>query len=147
MSAHVLPVPQPHAPHLEGDGFGTAEGFLRDVGVLVVEDDFIVAFDMQTLLEEQGARVIGPASDLAEARAAFVPGANVQVAVLDVNLNGEYVFPLAAQLRAAGVPFLFATAYADDDRLFPEELRDAPRLSKPVLPNALLGQLQRLLGK
>jgi CheY-like chemotaxis protein len=143
----ALPFAQARAPHDDGDGAGTVDGFLRDVGVLVVEDDFIVAFDMQTLLEEQGARVIGPASDLNEARAAFVPGANVQVAVLDVNLNGEYVFPLATELLAAGIPFLFATAYADDDRLFPEALRDAPRLSKPVLPNALLGQLQRLLGK
>jgi CheY-like chemotaxis protein len=123
-------------------------GSLRGVGILLVEDDFIVAFDMQTLLEEQGARVIGPLADLHEAQAAFASArSNVQLAVLDVNLNGEYVFPLAAELRAAGIPFVFATAYADDDRLFPEPLRSVPRLAKPVLPNTLVGQLQRLWDK
>jgi hypothetical protein len=55
------------------------------------------------------------------------------------------VFPLAAELEAAGIPFVFATAYADDEHLFPEHLRDAPRLAKPVLPNTLITQLQRLL--
>lgn len=115
--------------------------------MLVVEDDFIVAFDMQTLLEEHGATVIGPAASLAEAHAAVTTGPlPIHAAVLDVNVNGQYVFSLAAELRRAGVPFVFATAYADDERLFPESLKVAPRLAKPVLPNALLGQLKRLLG-
>jgi CheY-like chemotaxis protein len=102
---------------------------------------------MQTLLEEQGALVIGPSANLQAGQAAFAAARSaVQLAVLDVNLNGEYVFPLAAELQAAGIPFLFATAYADDERLFPEALRDVPRLSKPVLPNTLIAQLQRLLS-
>ena len=118
----------------------------RDVVVLVVEDDFIVAFDMQTLLEERGARVIGPASTLAEASALVAQHAP-DVALLDVNLNGEFVFPVADQLRARGVPFAFATAYADDDRIFPPALRTIPRLAKPVLPSLLVGQLRRLIGR
>jgi len=109
----------------------------------VVEDDFIVAYDMQTMLEEQGARVLGPATSLAEAKA-LLAKERPTVAVLDVNLNGEYVFPLADELRAKEVPFLFATAYADEDRLFPETARNVARLSKPVLPNVLIGQLMRL---
>jgi len=113
------------------------------VNVLIVEDDFIVAFDLQTLLEEQGAKVIGPATDLDEALA--LATSHVQLAVLDVNLNGRYVFPLAEQLQQAGVPFVFATAYADNEHLFPETLRAAPRLPKPVLPTVLLAQLKRLL--
>jgi two-component system, response regulator PdtaR len=119
---------------------------LRGVGILIVEDDFIVAFDMQAMLEEEGARVIGPISTLPEALAKFAATrADIRIAVLDVNLLGEYVFPLALQLRRAGIPFVFATAYADDDRLFPAELSDVPRLAKPVLPNVLIGQLRRLL--
>jgi DNA-binding response OmpR family regulator len=112
--------------------------------VLVVEDDFIVAFDMQALLEEQGARVLGPAASLSEARD-ILAAERPTVAILDVNLNGEYVFPLVGELRAHRVPFLFATAYADDERLFPEEARTAPRLAKPVLPNVLISQMLRLL--
>ncbi len=114
---------------------------------MIVEDDFIVAFDMQTMLEEQGARVVGPTTDLDEARAVIAAeGAALQIAVLDVNINGRYVFPLAEELRRAGIPIVFATAYADDERLFPEEFRDVPCLAKPVLPNVLIGHLKRLLA-
>ena len=112
--------------------------------VLVVEDDFIVAYDMQMMLEEQGACVLGPAHSLAEARE-LVATLRPTVAVLDVNLGGEHVFPLADQLRAQDVPFVFATAYADEDRLFSQAAAlGAPRLSKPVLPNVLIAQLLRL---
>lgn len=111
--------------------------------VLVVEDDFIVAYDMQMMLEEQGARVLGPATNLAEAQA-LLAQERPTVAVLDVNLSGEHVFPLAEQLRVKEVPFVFATAYADEDRLFPETARGAPRLAKPVLPSVLIAQLLRL---
>lgn len=116
---------------------------MSGVTVLVVEDDFIVAYDIQTLLEEQGARVLGPAANLAEAQA-LLAKEHPTVAVLDVNLGGEYVFALADELLARDVPFVFATAYADDDRLFPEQIRNAPRLCKPVLPNVLIGQLLRI---
>lgn len=111
--------------------------------VLVVEDDFIVAHDVQTLLEEQGARVLGPAANVAEARE-LLAKESPTVAVLDVNLGGEYVFALADELLRKDVPFVFATAYADNDRLFPPQARVAPRLSKPVLPNVLIGQLLRI---
>ena len=111
--------------------------------VLVVEDDFIVAYDMQMMLEEQGARVLGPAHDLAEARE-LLASERPTVAVLDVNLGGEYVFPFAEELLAKAVPFVFATAYADEDRMFPQTTRSVPRLAKPVLPNVLIAQLMRL---
>jgi two-component system, response regulator PdtaR len=148
-SSQVLAFPRYRAPHREAEGSGnadTASHLLKGANVLIVEDDFIVAFDMQTLLEEQGAKVIGPAASLAEARSSIAAHTTrLHAAVLDVNLQGEYVFPVAMELHSAGVPVLFATAYADDDRLFPVDLKSAPRLAKPVLPNALLGQLQRLI--
>lgn len=128
----------------EGTGMQCmTEGPMSGRTVLVVEDDFIVAYDMQMLLEEQGARVLGPAASLAEAKA-LLAAERPTVAVLDVNLGGEYVFPLAEELLALEVPFVFATAYADDDRLFPPATRSAPRLPKPVLPNVLIAQLVRM---
>lgn len=131
-----------------GGGARLGAGRLQDIGVFVVEDEFIVAFDMQAMLEEEGARVIGPAAGLEDALATFrqAKGA-VRVAVLDVNLNGEYVFPLARELRGSGIPFVFATAYADDDRLFPTDLLDVPRLAKPVTQSVLVMQVLRLLGQ
>ncbi len=99
----VLLFPVRRAPHREGgDGTGTqgtTKGPMSGMTVLVVEDDFIVAYDMQMMLEEQGARVLGPATSLAEAKE-LLAKERPTVAVLDVNLNGEYVFPLADQLRA-----------------------------------------------
>ncbi|MDY6946302.1 MAG: response regulator [Pseudomonadota bacterium] len=143
----MLLFPARRAPHGEGgDGTGpqaTTKGPMSGMTVLVVEDDFIVAYDMQMMLEEQGACVLGPASSLAEAQA-LLARERPTVAVLDVNLGGEYVFPLTEELRAQQVPFVFATAYADDDRLFPQATRSVPRLPKPVLPNVLITQLMRL---
>jgi CheY-like chemotaxis protein len=146
--ARVLLFPARRCPHREGEdasaGHDSAAGLFRGLKILVVEDDFIVAFDMQSMLEEQGAEVLGPASSLQEARAVLA-SETPSAAVLDVNLNGEYVFPLAEDLRLRGIPFLFATAYADDDRLFPPTTKNVPRLAKPVLPAVLIGQLKRLL--
>jgi len=119
-------------------------GDLRHAKVLLVEDDFIVAYDMQTMLEEQGATVTGPASSLGEARELLARSCP-NVAVLDVNLNGELVFPLAEELQSRGVPYIFATAYADDERLYPLSAKQAPRLAKPVLPAVLVAQVARLL--
>lgn len=149
-AARILPFPQRRVSYGDGSDAGGASdrgsGVFDGLKVLLVEDDFIVAFDMQMLLEEQGAQVLGPAATLAEAQS-IVARELPQLAVLDVNLNGEYVFPLAEELRARAVPFLFATAYADDDRVFPEAARNIPRLAKPVLPNVLIGQLRRLLPR
>jgi CheY-like chemotaxis protein len=116
-----------------------------DARVMLVEDDFIVAFDMQSLLEDYGARVLGPATSVREARE-LIDRQTPNAAVLDVNLNGEWVFPIAEILLERGVPFVFATAYADDDRLFPPSLRTAPRLAKPVVPDALIAHVERMLG-
>lgn len=148
LAAQVLAFPRrcrvPNRDEPDGAGAGQTGGVLNGLKILVVEDDFIVAFDMQMMLEEQGARVLGPAATLAQARG-IIENDSPQLAVLDVNLNGEFVFPLAEELSARGVPFLFATAYADDERLFPATTRDIPRLAKPVLPNVLIGRLRKLL--
>lgn len=144
----MLLFPARRSPERNGgdaaSGCEPVRGQFQGIKILVVEDDFIVAFDMQAMLEEEGARVLGPAASLQEARDIIAVEAP-QAAVLDVNLNGEYVFPLAEELRHHGVPFLFATAYADDDRLFPAATRNIPRLSKPVLPATLVSQLRKLL--
>lgn|SRR5512138_1041577 len=143
----VLSFPGLRAQRGEGEGSsGSRAGDfgLKQARVLLVEDDFIVGYDMQAILEEQGATVIGPAASLVEARS-LLAASSPTVAVLDVNLNGELVFPLVEDLRERRVPFVFATAYADDERLFPDSARSAPRLSKPVLPNALIAQIERML--
>lgn len=149
VGARVLRFPSLRAPRGDQEGSAGTDssrpGPLRHASVLLVEDDYIVAFDMQMLIEEQGATVLGPAASIEEALRLLDASAPA-VAVLDVNLNGDLVFPLTEALQSRGIPYLFATAYADDERLFPAHAKSAPRLAKPVLPNVLIAQLEKLLS-
>jgi two-component system, response regulator PdtaR len=138
--------PEGDGRSLDGDVSTGDRHLLQGLKILLVEDDFIVAFDMQTLLQDYGADVLGPAATVAEGLS-IVAGSKVDAAVLDVNLNGEFVFSLAQRLREQSVPLLFATAYADDDKLFPDADKAAPRVAKPVLPNVLITQLRKLVGR
>ena len=78
--------------------------------VLVVEDEFLIAMDLELLLQRHGWRVLGPAATVAEALR-LLAGETPDVALLDVNLRGEPVTPVAEELRARGVPFVLASAY------------------------------------
>ena len=98
--------------------------------VLLVEDSHVLASLLASELEAAGFAVLGPAPTLALAEQlieARLPAA----AVLDVNLNGEKVYPLARRLRDADVPFALLTGYNRAD--LPDDLRNAAVLPKPVL--------------
>jgi DNA-binding response OmpR family regulator len=97
-------------------------GPLRDVPrgdgrlVLVVEDEFILAMEIERLLTEHGWQVLGPAATVRQALG-LLAGRAPQIAILDVNLRGEMVTPVAEELRARGVPFVLSSAYDDMARL------------------------------
>jgi CheY-like chemotaxis protein len=98
---------------------------------LVVEDEYLVAATMVDALEELGAEAIGPAGTVEDAlRLIESEGSRLDGAVLDVNLHGVKVFPVARALAAHGVPFIFATGY--DAIAIPEEFGQVPRCEKPV---------------
>jgi PAS domain S-box-containing protein len=84
---------------------------LRGARVLIVEDAVLLAMELETGLSEAGAVVIGPAYELEEAIALL--DQPIDAAVLDANLNGRSVMPVAEVLAARGVPFVFATGYGD----------------------------------
>jgi DNA-binding response OmpR family regulator len=97
--------------------------------VMLVEDEAMIAMIMEDLLAELDCEVVGPFGAVANAldwlsSAAEMPDA----AVLDVNLGGERVFPVAEALRARGVPFAFATGYGaiDDHRFMGEAVLRKP---------------------
>ena len=102
---------------------------LAGICVLVVEDDYFVASDTASVLADHGARVLGPVPDLARARG-ILAAESPHCALLDVNLKGAFVFELAEELQAHGVPAIFATGY--DASILPPSLRGAPCLTKPV---------------
>jgi PAS domain S-box-containing protein len=111
---------------------GASSGVLSAAGVqgkriLIVEDAVLLALELEAGLTEAGAKVIGTAADVEEAlKLVETP---FEVAVLDANLNGTPVTPVAAALTALGKPFIFATGYGDAAPA-PEGF-DAPVVRKP----------------
>jgi chemotaxis family two-component system sensor kinase Cph1 len=108
--------------------------------VLVVEDEALLAMELEELLDRAGCTVVGPFSDVARALDA-AHRESIDVALLDMNLNGEMVYPLADELTKKGVPFLFVTGYGALD--VPERFRSITRVAKPIDPAALANELQR----
>ena len=84
---------------------------LKGARVLIVEDAVLLALELETGLAEAGAQVIGPAYELEEALALL--DQPIDAAVLDANLNGHSVIPVAEALAARNVPFVFATGYGE----------------------------------
>ena len=113
--------------------------------VLVVEDEMLIAAELEAVLQDAGYVVVGPFPRVAQALAALAQ-APVHAAVLDVNVNGELIFPVVEELEAHGAPMVFCTGYADL-QASPARLRDHPRLSKPAAPEAVLRALDDLLGR
>ena len=112
--------------------------------VLVVEDEFLIALDLELLLRRHGWRVLGPAATVAAALRLLV-GATPDVALLDVNLGGELVTPVAEELRARGVPFVLASAY-DRHGLTAAALAGALNVGKPTDERRLLAALARAVA-
>jgi len=78
--------------------------------VLVVEDEPLVAWEMVQVLTAAGVRVLGPVGSV-DAAFDLLKTARPDAAILDLNLGGELVTPVARRLRQMGVPFVLATAY------------------------------------
>lgn len=111
--------------------------------VLVVEDEALIAAQVEAVLGNAGCTVIGPAADIAEALT-LTADSLPDVAVLDVNLAGERSDPIADALAARGIPFLFCTGYAGGGA--PERHPGARVLKKPLDPAELLHAIGQLAG-
>lgn len=107
--------------------------------ILVVEDDWLIVADLVQELEASGAHVIGPIPTLELALRKLDQMPDMAGAILDVNLQGKMVFPLADELRLRGIPFVFATAYEADG--FPEAYRNVPLVRKGAGVDEIAGHL------
>jgi two-component SAPR family response regulator len=118
---------------------------LDSIRVLIVEDNYVVADALRFLIDGYGGSVTAIVPTVQRAFDVLADSA-VDVAVLDINLQGASVVPLAEYLRDRDVPFLFLTGYGTGE-LLPEHLRRHPRLDKPVdaerLVRALLDLVRR----
>ncbi|WP_125256963.1 response regulator [Brevundimonas fluminis] len=111
--------------------------------VLIVEDESLVAMLLETMLEDLGCVAVGPASSVDEGlRLAKEDG--VDVALLDVNVAGTQVFPVAEALEAKGVPLVFSTGYGEGG--LPEHWRGRPTVQKPFTEAVIRDALMKALG-
>jgi two-component SAPR family response regulator len=112
--------------------------------ILVVEDEMLIAMAIEELLQASGGEIVGPVATL-ERALKLAWEETFDAAILDVTIRGGKVYPVAEALLARGIPFVFASGYAD--WALPEALRNEPRLMKPFTAAALDEQIRLLCGE
>jgi CheY-like chemotaxis protein len=110
--------------------------------VLVVEDEIMVSWLLEDMLANLGCVVIGPAVRVDQALA-IIESEPLDAAVVDLNLNGQFSYPVADALAARGVPFVFSTGYNKDS--LPNSYQSFPVLQKPFDRLKLGDTLAKLL--
>ena len=121
------------------------DGSLAGKAILVVEDEYIFATDLQQELAQRGVAVVGPVPSVEKAVALIASGARIDGAVLDVNLQGEMVFAVADLLLARSVPFLFTTGY--DQAVIPPRFDTILRCEKPLEVGNLCKAVARMVAQ
>ena len=111
--------------------------------ILLVEDEMVIALLLEDLLVVLGYEVVGPVGRLREALA-MAESEAPDAALLDVNLNGEKVYPVANSLAARNIPFVFLTGYGAAG--IPAPYRDRPTLQKPFRRQDLSAVLAGVCG-
>jgi CheY-like chemotaxis protein len=109
--------------------------------ILVLEDEFYLAMDLKTSIEDAGGTTLGPFADPEEGLAG-VDAAKPDCALVDVNLGYGPSFDVADTLKAAGIPFIFLTGY--DASIIPDRFRDVRRVEKPTDRYKVVEVLQAL---
>ena len=112
--------------------------------MLVVEDEVAISLLLEDMLLDIGCEVVGPAGRLSAA-AELAANETLDLAVLDVNLGGQPIYPVAEALAARGIPFVFSTGYGSAG--IDEPFRDRPVLQKPFAQNQLESILRSALPK
>lgn len=118
------------------------EGLLKGARVLVAEDEYTIAMFLVDFLELKGVTVVGPAGNLGKLNE-LLDQHEVDAALLDINLGGELVYPVADRLAAQGIPFLLTSGYDDN---VPARFAGAPRCTKPYRLEVLATALEGLLA-
>ncbi|MCP3389091.1 response regulator [Bradyrhizobium sp. CCGB12] len=112
--------------------------------IFVVEDEYYLADDIGRTFRSLGAEIAGPVGHLDDAFKILHDGSILDAAVLDVNIRSEMIFPVARELKARGVPFVFTTGY---DRItVGPEFQDVPMLEKPIDLAAMAQKLAALIA-
>lgn len=112
--------------------------------ILIVEDESLVAMLLETILEDMGCTPVGPAANIDEGLKLATEESPLHAALLDVNVAGRQVFPVAEALKARGVPFVFSTGYGEGG--LPDEWRGQRTIQKPFTEAAVRDALMAAMG-
>jgi hypothetical protein len=113
--------------------------------VLIVEDEYFLADDMDGAFRALGAQIAGPVGDVDDALQILNDGGVVDGAVLDVNIRNEMVYPVARELQSRSVPIVFTSGY--DRIVISNEFADVPLWEKPIDVSAMARRLARMILK
>lgn len=116
---------------------------LKDLRILIVEDEYFFADDLQRALAFEGAEVIGPAATACEALELI--DKRTDAVILDIKLTDGQAFPIADELAQLHVPFVFATGYGPE--IIPDRFRSADRIEKPYDLENIVDVIARLAGE
>jgi len=116
-----------------------ADDILNGARVMIVEDEMLVAVLIEDFLSDHGCQIVGPASTVAEALA-LIESAPLDAAVMDLNIAGEKVFPVAEALERRGVPFLIVSGYGQS--AMPADRPNWRVCQKPFKGDELVGMLR-----
>jgi CheY-like chemotaxis protein len=110
--------------------------------ILVVEDEYLIRMLLEDMLTDLGYGIAGAVSTI-DAAIDLASNADIQCAILDVNLAGQEIYPVAEILAKRGVPFVFVTGYGEGS--LAEPYRSRPALQKPFQAEQLKTMLSNLL--
>jgi two-component SAPR family response regulator len=116
----------------------------KPMSVLVVEDESLIAMNLEMILEELGYSVIGPVMTLKNLDKILNSDFRADAAILDVNIAGEQIFPYARRLAELGVPFFFASGYGA--RGISDDLAHYPVVQKPYTEDEISGMLDAIFS-
>lgn len=116
---------------------------LRNCHILIVEDEYLLADELRLELSDEGAVVVGMTSTVDEALELLEAEDRLDGAILDVNLGGEPVFPVADRLIERSVPFLFTTGY--DASIIPPRFDGIVRCEKPINTRRVIQAIGRVI--
>ncbi|WP_152527827.1 HWE histidine kinase domain-containing protein [Lutibaculum baratangense] len=131
-------------PSMSEAGLQSEEASIEGVRVLVVEDSALILMEVEMAIEDAGGLVVGPATRLAQA-SELAASAEFDVALLDVNLDGELTYAVADTLARRSKPFVLATGY-DPQTSIVAEYRDRPVLRKPYTSEGLVRAIKEMVG-